>query len=140
MLGAGDTVEIEDPGFTFGDDGEIIQFSPRRELARTPAKIAGATMSADVGANVRAQKEHEERRQVANQVSFAAFFHIILHCDISCWSCGLTSLPSLEAQDTATHDLTAGFRTHSGGYLQCPRPAMFARCLFPWFCLILQCF
>jgi meiotic recombination protein REC8 len=84
MLGAGDTVEIEDPGFMFGDDGEIIQFSPRRALARTPAKITGVIMSGDVGANVRAQKEPEKRRQVANQVSFAAFFHIILHCDISC--------------------------------------------------------
>ncbi|KAL1792695.1 hypothetical protein ACET3X_009202 [Alternaria dauci] len=61
------TMEIEDPDFMFADDGEIIQFSPRRSVARTPARSPGVTMFGDAGASARALKEHVEGQQASNQ-------------------------------------------------------------------------
>jgi hypothetical protein len=113
MSGAGDIAEIEDPDFMFGDNGEVIQFSAQRSVARTPIRIPGGTMSGDVKASVRVRKEHEEGLQAGNQVSSTAFSHVFLHRNIRHWSCGLASLPLLELRDMARHSLTAVTQAHS---------------------------
>jgi hypothetical protein len=140
MLGAGETLELEDPDFMIGDSGEIIPFTPRRKVPRTPARTAGATMSGDAGASTRVRKEHEEGQQAGSQVSFAAFSHVFSHCNISPQSCGQTSLLSLEASDITPHYLTAIAQAQSIGWLWRLPVAVFAWCLFPYLCLCLSCF
>jgi meiotic recombination protein REC8 len=76
MLGAGDMVEIEDPDFMFGDNGEIIDVPRGSAAAGTPAGPAGAAMSGDAGASARVRREHEEGRQAGAQVSFTALSHV----------------------------------------------------------------
>jgi len=73
VMGAGDTIQLEDPDFMIADDGEIIQLPPRRKMPSTPARTAGAKMSSDAGASARVRKEHEDGQQAGDQVSFATF-------------------------------------------------------------------
>ncbi|KNG44952.1 ubiquitin c-terminal hydrolase [Stemphylium lycopersici] len=68
MLGAGETIEIEDVDFMFGDDGEIIELSPRPATLKTPATPAGAPMSGDAGASMRVRAEHEEGRRAGHRL------------------------------------------------------------------------
>ena len=93
IMDSRNTIEIEDPDFMFADDGEIIQFSPRRSVDRTTARTPGATMSSDARTSAWAPKEHMKGHRAGNQVSFTALFHIFSHRDTSHWSCGLASLP-----------------------------------------------
>ncbi|KAI4910896.1 hypothetical protein J4E90_007153 [Alternaria incomplexa] len=67
VMGAGDTIQLEDPDFMIADDGEIIQLPPRRKIPSTPARTAGAKMSSDAGASARVRKEHEDGQQVGDQ-------------------------------------------------------------------------
>ncbi|KAG9185180.1 hypothetical protein G6011_07724 [Alternaria panax] len=64
---SGNTIEIEDPDFMFADDGEIVQLSPRRSVARTPARTSGATMFADAGASAQVWKGHDDGQRSGNQ-------------------------------------------------------------------------
>ncbi|KAF1834560.1 hypothetical protein BDW02DRAFT_498102 [Decorospora gaudefroyi] len=68
MLDAGDMLEIEDPDFMFGDDGEIIQLPQASASTRTPGGPAGLTMSGDAGASARVRREHEAGRQAGAQL------------------------------------------------------------------------
>jgi hypothetical protein len=138
MLGAGETLELEDPDFMIGDSGEIIPFTPRRKVPRTPARTVGATMSGDAGASTRVRKEHEEGQQAGSQVSFAAFSHVFSHCNISPQSCGQTSLLSLEASNITPHYLTAIAQAQSIGWLWRLPVAVFAWCLFPIFVCVFR--
>jgi len=121
VMGAGDTIQLEDPDFMIADDGEIIQLPPRRKIPSTPARTAGAKMSSDAGASARVRKEHEDGQQVGDQVSFAAFSHVFLHCNTSPLSCGEASLLSLDAQDTAMHYLTSIAQAQLVGRLGLPQ-------------------
>ncbi|EDU48244.1 conserved hypothetical protein [Pyrenophora tritici-repentis Pt-1C-BFP] len=61
-------VEIEDPDFMFGDDGNIIHLSPgRRSAARTPVRAVGAEVSGDAEMSARVRREHGEGRQAVGQ-------------------------------------------------------------------------
>ena len=115
VMGAHDTIQLEDPDFMIADDGEIIQLPPRRKIPSTPARTAGAKMSSDAGASARVRKVHEDGQQVGDQVSFAAVSHVFLHHNFSSNSCGEALLLSLEAPDMAKHDLTAIAQLQSGG-------------------------
>ena len=139
VMGAGDTIQLEDPDFMIADDGEIIQLPPRQKMPSTRARTAGAKMSSDAGASARVRKDHEEGQQAGDQVSFATFSHVFLHCDISLQSYGEASLLSLEPQDMETHHLTAISQAQSVGHLWLPR-LVFAGCLLPDILLHLQCF
>ncbi|XP_014552613.1 hypothetical protein COCVIDRAFT_109816 [Bipolaris victoriae FI3] len=68
MLGAGDTIEIGDPDFEFGDDGEIIQLSPSTVSLRTPATPARAPRSGDAGQNDKVRKEPLQGQQALDQL------------------------------------------------------------------------
>ena len=87
MLGAGDMVELEDPDFAFGDDGELIDVPRGNAAVGTPARPAGAAMSGDAAASARVRREHEEGRQAGGQVSSTALSHVFLYCDLSPRSC-----------------------------------------------------
>lgn len=89
-------VDIEDPDFMFGDDGEIIQFSPSHRSMKTPTRSAGAMVSGDAGASARVRREHEEGRRAVSQVSYTALFHLFLHCDFGYLFCEMFLLLSLE--------------------------------------------
>ncbi|USP81145.1 hypothetical protein yc1106_08419 [Curvularia clavata] len=64
MLGVGDTIEIEDPDFTFGDDGEIVQLSPLAPSRGTTR----ATVSGNAGRSTRIKKEVEEELRTPDQL------------------------------------------------------------------------
>jgi meiotic recombination protein REC8 len=86
MLGVGDTIEIEDPDFMFGDDGEIIQLSPGTVSLRTPATPARATMLSNVGQSDRVRRYLEQEHHNHDQVSFALFSLICAQCIYGHWS------------------------------------------------------
>lgn len=83
MLGAGDTIEIGDPDFEFGGDGEIIQLSPSTVSLRTPATPARAPRSGDAGQNDKVRKEPLQGQQALDQVSYLVIIYISLHCLVS---------------------------------------------------------
>jgi meiotic recombination protein REC8 len=118
MLGAGDMIEIEDPDFMFGDNGELIDIPRGSAAAETPAGPAGVAMSGDAAASVRVRREHEEGRQAGFQVSFTRFSHVFLHCPFDTWSYECCGFASLELQSMATHDLTCLMKP------TCPRGLM----------------
>ncbi|KZM18792.1 R8 protein [Ascochyta rabiei] len=62
-----DILQLDEPDFTFGEDGNIIQFTPSQPALATPA-VAGATMHSDAGASARVRWEHEEGQQAGDQV------------------------------------------------------------------------
>lgn len=73
MLGAGDTIEIGDPDFMFGDDGEIIQLSP----GTASRGIARANTSCGTGRSTRLKTEVEEELNASGQVSLLHVFTVI---------------------------------------------------------------
>ena len=77
-LGAGDMLEMLEPDFMFGDDGDIIELPAGNALARTPRVSGGARMPTDAGASARVRREHEEGLNAGAQVSFAVLSHIFL--------------------------------------------------------------
>lgn len=76
MFGPGDTIEIEGPDFMFGDDGEMIQLSPR-----APSRgNARAILSGGAGQNTRLRKEIEETLNASSQVSLLHRFTVLASC------------------------------------------------------------
>jgi len=73
-------LNLEEPDFVFGEDGDIIEFTPGQRAPETPAAATatgGAPMHSDAGASARVRQEHEERQQDAARVSSAAVSHPI---------------------------------------------------------------
>ncbi|KAH7561926.1 hypothetical protein BM1_03030 [Bipolaris maydis] len=68
MLGAGETFEIEDPDFEFGDDGEIIQLPPGTVSLRTPATPSRASRSEDALHSDKVRKELDPEHRVLDQL------------------------------------------------------------------------
>ncbi|KAJ4358948.1 R8 protein [Ascochyta clinopodiicola] len=62
-----DMLQLDEPDFTFGEDGNIIQFTPSQPAPATPA-VAGAPTHSDAGASARVRREHEEGQQGGDQV------------------------------------------------------------------------
>ncbi|KAF1929380.1 uncharacterized protein M421DRAFT_100483 [Didymella exigua CBS 183.55] len=56
-------LNLEEPEFIFGEDGNIIEFTPAQHAPETPAAAVaagGAPMQSDAGASARVRREHEE--------------------------------------------------------------------------------
>ncbi|KAL6710837.1 R8 protein [Coniothyrium glycines] len=68
LFGAEDSIEMPEPNFTFGDDGEIIDLPVRNLIARTPGPHPGSAMQSDAGASERVRREHEEGQQAGVQI------------------------------------------------------------------------
>ncbi|KAF2689605.1 hypothetical protein K458DRAFT_475049 [Lentithecium fluviatile CBS 122367] len=59
--------DLDDPGFAFDDNGNIIDFEEVNVISGTPAVPGGATMPSDAGASARVRQEHEEGLQAGAQ-------------------------------------------------------------------------
>lgn len=73
-------LNLEEPDFVFGEDGDIIELTPVQRAPETPAAApatGGAPMHSDAGASARVRQEHEEGQQGGAQVSLAAVSHPI---------------------------------------------------------------
>jgi meiotic recombination protein REC8 len=62
--------ELDDPGFGFDDEGNLIDYEPANVNPATPAAPGGSAVPSDDGASARVRQEHEEGLQAAAQVSF----------------------------------------------------------------------
>jgi meiotic recombination protein REC8 len=62
--------DMEEPGFAFDDDGNLVDFEDTNVISGTSAVHKGATMPSDAGASARVRQEHEEGLQAGAQVSF----------------------------------------------------------------------
>lgn len=67
MLGGED---MDEPGFAFDDEGNLVDVEVPNAVIGTPAAPGGVTMPSDAGASARVREEHEERFQAGTQVSF----------------------------------------------------------------------
>jgi meiotic recombination protein REC8 len=79
MLDIDNLLNLEEPDFVFGEDGDIIEFTPGQRAPETPAvavATGGVQMLSDAGASARVRQEHQERQQGGAQVSFAAASHL----------------------------------------------------------------
>lgn len=72
MLDIDNLLQLDEPDFTFGEDGDIIELTPGQHAPATPAAAGGAPMYSDAGASARVRQEHEEGQQGGAQVSTAA--------------------------------------------------------------------
>lgn len=68
MFGTRPVPDLDEPDFTFGDDGNIIQLGDDGFIPRTPGVHGGSTMHSDAGASARVRREHEEGRQAGVQI------------------------------------------------------------------------
>ncbi|KAF2636443.1 hypothetical protein P280DRAFT_552939 [Massarina eburnea CBS 473.64] len=58
---------IDDPGFTFDDDGNLVDLTDMNAIFRTPGDPGGAVMPSDAGASARVRQEHEEGLRAGEQ-------------------------------------------------------------------------
>jgi hypothetical protein len=72
MLGADEGYQINEPDFTFDENGELVEDLQARAVAGTPAARSAAAMQSDAGASAKVRREHEEGRAGGVQVSFTA--------------------------------------------------------------------
>lgn len=72
MLGSSDMIEIGDPDFMFGEDGEIIPLSP----GTVSLGNARATTPCDGNRKTRLKRQVQEEQDACDQVSFTANLHI----------------------------------------------------------------
>jgi hypothetical protein len=71
-------LQLDDPDFAFGEDGDIIEFShgSRAPVApATPAAAGRKTMHSDASASSQVRREHAEGQQRGDQVSFGPLSH-----------------------------------------------------------------
>ena len=79
-------LQLDEPDFIFGEDGDMIEFTPGQPAPATPAAVGGAPMHSDAGASARVRQEHGEGQQVGDQVSIVAISHqnyttrLLVHC------------------------------------------------------------
>jgi hypothetical protein len=81
LLCVDDIIQLEEPDFTFDNDGNLVEGPPSKAAPGTPAAHRGAGMHSDVGASARVRREHEEGHVGGVQVSFTAvsyIFYILL--------------------------------------------------------------
>lgn len=78
MLDIDKLLQLNDPEFAFGEDGEIIEFTPgsRAQAApATPVNARAVPMHSDADASARVRQDHEEVRHRGEQVSSTALSH-----------------------------------------------------------------
>jgi len=69
MFGTGGFLDLDEPDFTFGDDGGFIQLGYDEIMHRTPDVHGGAEMQSYTGVSARVRREHEQGRHAGAQVS-----------------------------------------------------------------------
>lgn len=76
VLNIDNLLQLDDPDFTFGEDGDLIEFTPSHPAPATPAVMRGAPMHSDAGASARVRLEHKEGQQAGAQVGFTPVSHL----------------------------------------------------------------
>jgi hypothetical protein len=94
MLDVENLLQLDEPDFTFGEDGDLIELTPGQSVPATPVVARGAPMHSDTGASARVRQEHEEGQQGGAQVSFAVVPHWIYTICLLVRSCPLLYLCS----------------------------------------------
>ncbi|KAJ4381064.1 R8 protein [Didymella sp. IMI 355093] len=110
MLDIDNLLNLEELDFVFGEDGDIIEFTPGQRAPETPAVAAatgGVQMLSDAGASVRVRQEHEEGQQAGAQVSHVLKALIGDHMDIDLPVYG-DDLPEAEATSSAVEKQPSG--------------------------------
>ncbi len=75
-------LQLDEPDFTFGEDGDIIELTPSKRAAilpATPTAVVAPSMHSDVGISAKVRQEHEEGQQRGAQVSFFKLLSPDLH-------------------------------------------------------------
>lgn len=98
LFGAGVMQDLDEPDFTFGDNGDIIHLTDEHAIPRTPGVTGGAAMQNHAGASARVRREHEEGRWEGAKVSSVAFSHLFLHWRLMSLSLRHYSLATLRFQ------------------------------------------
>lgn len=107
VLDAEDLLQLDEPDFTFGEDGDLIDFTTGQHAPATPAAGEGVSMHSDAGASARVRREHEEGRHAGDQVSVAAISYPDSHHKSLCFAS--SSLTSIHASLTMlTHRALPG--------------------------------
>lgn len=79
MVDINNFLNLEEPEFMFGEDGDIIEFTPSQPALETPAAPVttneGGLMHSDAGASARVRQKHEEGQHVGAQVSSSEISH-----------------------------------------------------------------
>lgn len=78
ILGIDNLLQLDEPDFTFGEDGDIIELTPAQRAPAPPATPAAAgslPIHSDTGASARVRREHEEGQQRGVQVCLAVISH-----------------------------------------------------------------
>jgi len=83
LLGADEGFQLNEPEFTFDENGEFVENVLDKGGLGTPA--VGA-MQSDAGASAKVRREHEEGRVGAGEVSFTPVFCALLHFAFTCLS------------------------------------------------------
>lgn len=71
IFSTGGSLGLDEPDFTFGDDGNFIQLGYDDIMPKTPRVQRGAAIQSDTGVSARVWREHEEGRKAGAQVSFS---------------------------------------------------------------------
>lgn len=84
MMDVDNMLQLDEPDFTFGEDGDLIEFTPGQPAPATPANAGGMYMHSDAGASARVRQEHKEGQQGGDQVSLSSiilevFFRFSTH-------------------------------------------------------------
>jgi hypothetical protein len=112
---------LDDPGWGFDDDGNIVEFDEANVISGTPSAPAGATMPSDAGASAQVRQEHEEGLQAGAQVSFTWGPHL---------SCYLLPL-YLFLHSLVSHSHNFCHITSSSHYSSFYQPSQYLNFLFP---------
>lgn len=77
MLDIDNLLNLEEPDFVFGEDGDIIEFNPGQRAPETPAAAGGVPLHNDAGASARVRQEDGEGQQGGVQVSPAMISYLV---------------------------------------------------------------
>ena len=88
-------LQLNEPDFMFGEDGDMIEFTPGQPALATPAVVEGAPMPSDAGASARVGQVHEEGQQAGDQVSSAPISHPRLYSTVTWKSCSRALYPAV---------------------------------------------
>lgn len=102
-IDVGDILEVPEPGFTFGDDGDMIDLALPNELPKTPGVSGQVMMASDAGASARVRQEHEEGRRMVTQVSLAAIANALLRSILLIFLACLLCAPHLISHHCLTY-------------------------------------
>ncbi|KAJ4994305.1 hypothetical protein SVAN01_00134 [Stagonosporopsis vannaccii] len=71
LLNIENLLQLEEPDFTFGEDGDIIELTPRqhaRGAFATPTAVGISSMHSDTAVSARVRQEHKEGRQLTHMI------------------------------------------------------------------------